>query len=399
MPARCSSRTASSSSATAKIGFLFGQYKRLANEFTGVLTGKGLGWGGSKIRPEATGYGAVYFAREMLATRDETLEGKRCLISGSGNVAQYAAEKLIEAGAVPVTFSDSGGYVYDPDGVDDEKLEFVMELKNVRRGRISEYADKYSGAKYTARDASLDDNPLWGHEAQCAFPCATQNEINEKDAKTMLGNGVYVVSEGANMPTVAEGVTHFVDAGILYGPGKAANAGGVAVSGLEMAQNSMRYAWTRRGSGRPAFPDHEAEIHSELHRDGGAMYDSPGATTWTGPTSPGSSRSRTLAFNAESVDITHAESAGHWRELLAGCGIRTARVAGAGIFKDANSDGIMRTAFFDGLIHAWQIIIPDFGTIDGPFQISALEFTGRHDGEVSFELSLESAGELTFTAL
>jgi len=228
-----------------EIGFLFGQYKRLANEFTGVLTGKGLNWGGSKIRPEATGYGAVYFAREMLKTRDETFEGKRCLISGSGNVAQYAAEKLIQLGAKPVTLSDSGGYVYDPDGIDREKLDFVMELKNERRGRISEYAEKYSGAKYTASDASLDHNPLWAHEAECAFPCATQNELNEKDAQTLLGNGAYVVSEGANMPTVASGVTLFMEAGILYGPGKAANAGGVAVSGLEMAQNSMRYSWQR----------------------------------------------------------------------------------------------------------------------------------------------------------
>ncbi len=228
-----------------EIGFMFGQYKRIRNEFTGVLTGKGLNWGGSLIRPEATGYGAVYFAAEMLATRGETLEGKTCLVSGSGNVAQYASQKLIELGAKPVTMSDSSGYIHDPDGIDNEKLAFVMDLKNVRRGRIHEYADNFKSATYTEQNAELDHNPLWSHKAECAFPSATENEINEKDAKTMLDNGVYVVSEGANMPTVPEGVNMFVDKGILYGLGKAANAGGVAVSGLEMAQNSMRYAWTR----------------------------------------------------------------------------------------------------------------------------------------------------------
>jgi len=228
-----------------EIGFLFGQYKRLRNEFVGVLTGKGLNWGGSLIRPEATGYGAVYFAAEMLATRNETLEGKTCLVSGSGNVAQYTSEKLIELGAKPVTMSDSSGYIYDPEGIDTEKLAFVMDLKNVRRGRIGEYADKFKSATFTERNAELDHNPLWSHKAECAFPSATENEINAKDTQTMLDNGVYVVSEGANMPTVPEGVNMFVDKGILYGLGKAANAGGVAVSGLEMAQNSMRYSWTR----------------------------------------------------------------------------------------------------------------------------------------------------------
>jgi len=228
-----------------EIGFLFGQYKRIRNEFTGVLTGKGLNWGGSLIRPEATGYGAVYFAAEMLATRGQTLEGKTCLVSGSGNVAQYTSEKLLELGAKPVTLSDSSGYIYDPDGIDREKLKFVMELKNVRRGRIHEYADKFKSATYVERNAELDHNPLWSHKAECAFPSATENEINAKDAKNMLDNGVYVVSEGANMPTVPDGVNMFIDKGILYGLGKAANAGGVAVSGLEMAQNSMRYAWTR----------------------------------------------------------------------------------------------------------------------------------------------------------
>ncbi len=228
-----------------EIGFLFAQYKKIKNEFTGVLTGKGRNWGGSLIRPEATGYGAVYFAKEMLSTRDETLEGKTALVSGSGNVSQYTTEKLLDLGAKVVTLSDSGGYIYDEEGVDREKLAYVMELKNVKRGRISEYADKYKSAVYTPVDPKADHNPLWDHKADCAFPSATQNEINEKDAKNLLKNGVYVVSEGANMPTVPEGVNHFVDEKILYGPGKAANAGGVAVSGLEMSQNSLRYSWTR----------------------------------------------------------------------------------------------------------------------------------------------------------
>ncbi|MBA3608324.1 MAG: NADP-specific glutamate dehydrogenase [Chthoniobacterales bacterium] len=228
-----------------EIGFLFGMYKKLRNEFTGVLTGKGIGWGGSLIRPEATGYGAVYFAAEMLNTRNEDLSGKVCLVSGSGNVAQYTVEKLIELGAKPVTLSDSAGYIYDEAGITREKLAFVMDLKNVRRGRISEYAEKFKGAVYTADDSKLDHNPLWNYPAQCAFPSATQNEISEQDAKNLLNNGVYVVSEGANMPTTIGGVERFLDAGILFGPGKAANAGGVATSGLEMAQNSMRLSWTR----------------------------------------------------------------------------------------------------------------------------------------------------------
>jgi len=228
-----------------EIGFMFGQYKRLANEFTGVLTGKGLNWGGSLIRPEATGYGSVYFAAEMLATRGETLAGKTCLVSGSGNVAQYTTEKLLEMGARILTLSDSGGYIYDPEGINTEKLAFVMDLKNARRGRISEYAEKYKGATYTAVDPSLDHNPLWSHKADCAFPSATQNEIDGVDAGNLVQNGVQVVSEGANMPTTPEGVHLFLEEKILYGPGKAANAGGVAVSGLEMAQNSMRYGWTR----------------------------------------------------------------------------------------------------------------------------------------------------------
>ncbi len=229
-----------------EIGYLFGQYKRMRNEFTGVLTGKGLGWGGSLVRPEATGYGCVYFAQEMLGTRNETLEGKRCLVSGSGNVAQYTCEKLLELGATPLTLSDSNGYIFDAQGIDRERLDFVMELKNTRRGRIREYADKFPGSVYTEIDRAADHNPLWDHKADCAFPSATQNEINEIDASHLLANKVYLVSEGANMPTTIGGVNTFLDAKILYGPGKAANAGGVAVSGLEMAQNSMRYSWTRQ---------------------------------------------------------------------------------------------------------------------------------------------------------
>ena len=228
-----------------EIGFLFGQYKRLRNEFTGVLTGKGLNWGGSLIRPEATGYGAVYFASEMLSTKGQTLEGKKCLVSGSGNVAQYTVEKINQLGGKALTLSDSNGYIYDEEGISKEKLAFVMELKNVRRGRIKEYTDKYKSAVYTPIDPKVNNNPLWNHKADCAFPSATQNEINANDAQNLLKNKVYVVAEGANMPTTLDGVKLFLDAGILFGPAKAANAGGVAVSGLEMAQNSMRVPWTR----------------------------------------------------------------------------------------------------------------------------------------------------------
>jgi glutamate dehydrogenase (NADP+) len=236
-----------------EIGYLFGQYKKLKNEFTGVLTGKGLNWGGSLIRPEATGYGAVYFAAEMLGTKNETLEGKTCLVSGSGNVAQYTTEKILDLGGKVVTFSDSNGYIYDEEGIDREKLAYVMELKNVRRGRIKEYTDKYKNAVYVQIEPDGDFNPLWNHKAECAFPSATQNEINAKDAQNLLDNGVYVVSEGANMPTTKDGINLFLDKGILYGPGKAANAGGVAVSGLEMTQNSQRLPWTRE------------EVDSRLH--------------------------------------------------------------------------------------------------------------------------------------
>jgi glutamate dehydrogenase (NADP+) len=228
-----------------EIGYLFGQYKRLRNEFTGVLTGKGLNWGGSLIRPEATGYGAVYFASEMLATRKQTLEGKTCLVSGSGNVAQFCVEKINQLGGKVITLSDSSGFIHDPSGIHSKKLSFVMDLKNRRRGRIREYAAEYPEATFTAFDGSLDHNPLWNIPAQCAFPCATQNEVNEKDATHLVRNGVTAISEGANMPTNLDGVKVFLDAGVLYGPAKAANAGGVATSGLEMSQNSMRYPWTR----------------------------------------------------------------------------------------------------------------------------------------------------------
>jgi glutamate dehydrogenase (NADP+) len=228
-----------------EIGYLFGQYKRIRNEFTGVLTGKGLEWGGSLIRPEATGYGTVYFAEEMVATRGESLEGKECLISGSGNVAQHTADKLIDLGAKPITLSDSGGFIHDKDGIDREKLEWVMDLKNSRRGRIMEYAERFSTASFTPVDPRRSSNPLWSVPAHAAFPSATQNEINAEDAGALLDGGVYIVAEGANMPTVPAGVERFVEAKILYGPGKAANAGGVAVSGLEMSQNSERRSWTR----------------------------------------------------------------------------------------------------------------------------------------------------------
>ena len=228
-----------------EIGYLFGQYRRLKDEFTGVLTGKGLTWGGSLIRPEATGYGAVYFAEEMLKTKNENLKGKVALVSGSGNVAQYTVEKLNQLGAKAVTLSDSNGFIYDPEGVNAEKLAFVMDLKNVRRGRIKEYADKFKSAKFTPVDPSRDYNPIWDIKAQCAFPSATQNEINAKDAANLLKNGVYVVSEGANMPSTADATKVFLDKKILYGPAKAANLGGVATSGLEMSQNSIRLSWTR----------------------------------------------------------------------------------------------------------------------------------------------------------
>jgi len=230
-----------------EIGYLYGQYKRIRNEFTGVLTGKAIEWGGSLIRPEATGYGAVYFAEEMLKTRKQDLKGKISVVSGSGNVSQYAVEKLIEMGAKVVTMSDSTGYIYDPAGFNEEKLAYVLNLKNIRRGRIKEYADKYN-AQY------FEGKTPWGVKCDLAFPCATQNEINEEDAKLLIKNGCYLVSEGANMPSTPEAVEVYIKARILYGPGKAANAGGVSTSGLEMTQNSMRLPWSRE------------EVDSRLHQ-------------------------------------------------------------------------------------------------------------------------------------
>ena len=228
-----------------EIGFLFGQYKRLANRFTGVLTGKGLNWGGSLIRPEATGYGCVYFAEEMLKTRNEGFDGKICLVSGSGNVSQYTIEKLLDFGAKVIAMSDSNGVIHDPEGINREKLAWTLELKNVRRGRIKEYADKFKTAKYIPIDPRTDYNPIWTIKADCAFPSATQNEINAKDAATLVMNGCKLVAEGANMPSTLDATKLFLEAKVLYGPAKAANAGGVATSGLEMSQNSMRLSWTR----------------------------------------------------------------------------------------------------------------------------------------------------------
>jgi glutamate dehydrogenase (NADP+) len=257
-----------------EIGYLFGMYKKLRNEFTGVLTGKSLGWGGSLIRPEATGYGNVYFAAEMIATRDDTLEGKTCLVSGSGNVAQFTAEKLLDMGAKVVTMSDSSGSIYDPAGIDEKKLTWVKRLKNVRRGRLKEYAEKFDGVEYLETDPSADFRSLWDHPADCAFPCATENEINGRDAENLMKNGVTLVSEGANMPSTPEAIDVFLDRKILYGPGKAANAGGVAVSGLEMTQNSMRLNWTR-----DEVDDRLRTIMRGIHRtcvDAAEEYGDPG---------------------------------------------------------------------------------------------------------------------------
>jgi glutamate dehydrogenase (NADP+) len=222
-----------------EIGYLFGQYKRIRNAFEGVLTGKALNWGGSLIRPEATGYGTVYFAKEMLATRGKTFDGLRVAISGSGNVAQYATEKVNDCGGKVVTLSDSSGYIVDEEGISPDKLAYVFELKNERRGRIKEYVSEYPNAKY------FEGTGVWGVPVDVALPCATQNEVNGEEAATLIGNGCYCVAEGANMPSTPEAIEQYQAAKILYGPGKAANAGGVAVSGLEMSQNSMRLSWTR----------------------------------------------------------------------------------------------------------------------------------------------------------
>jgi glutamate dehydrogenase (NADP+) len=257
-----------------EIGYLFGQYKRIRNEFSGVLTGKAVGWGGSRIRPEATGYGSVYFAHEMLGTRDDSLEGRTCLVSGSGNVAQHTVEKLIDMGAKPVTLSDSTGFVHDPAGIGPEKLAWVKDLKNVRRARIGEYVDRFPGATFTSADPKADANPLWSIPADCAFPSATENEIGAKDAANLLNGGVFVVCEGANMPTTPEGVEQFRQAGILYGPGKAANAGGVAVSGLEMSQDSLRITWAREEVDK-RLKDIMKAIHKQC-RETAEEYGCPG---------------------------------------------------------------------------------------------------------------------------
>ena len=251
-----------------EIGFLFGQYKKLANKFSGVLTGKGLDWGGSLIRPEATGYGAVYFAEEMLKTRGESMRGKACLVSGSGNVAQYTVENVYRLGGKAITLSDSGGFIHDPDGIDADKLAWVMELKNVRRGRISEYAEKFGVEYYPGK------RPWAVPGAHCAFPSATQNEIDLEDAKALTDNGVYLVSEGANMPSVPDAVEHFLAEKILYGPGKAANAGGVATSGLEMAQNAGHTSWTR-GQVDQQLLDIMVAIHRNCYETA-AEHDAPG---------------------------------------------------------------------------------------------------------------------------
>jgi len=243
-----------------EIGFMFGQYKRLRNEFTGVLTGKGLSWGGSLIRPEATGYGCVYFTQAMLETRGNSLKGKVCAVSGSGNVAQYTVEKVNHLGGKCVTLSDSNGTIYDPDGINEEKLAFIMELKNVKRGRIKEYADKFKCDYY-------DGKRPWHIKCDVAFPSATQNEINEADAKELVKNGCIAVGEGANMPTTPEGVEVFQKAKICYGPGKAANAGGVATSGLEMSQNSLRLSWTREEVDR-RLHDIMLAIHAQCAKYG-----------------------------------------------------------------------------------------------------------------------------------
>lgn len=259
---------------TREIGYLFGQYKKLCNEFTGVLTGKGLSWGGSLVRTEATGYGVSFFAAEMMAAKNQSLLGKTCLVSGSGNVAQYTIEKLTQLGAKVVTVSDSDGFIHDEAGIDAKKNEFIKDLKNNRRGRIKEYAEKFKGAKFHAFDPKSDHSLLWKIKADCAFPCATQNEINGKDAQHLLAHGIKLVCEGANMPTTLEGARKFIEAGIMYAPSKAANAGGVAASGLEMSQNSMRLSWTRN-----EVDEKLHQIMKKIHRaclEASNAYGTPG---------------------------------------------------------------------------------------------------------------------------
>lgn len=259
-----------------EIGYLFGMYRKLKNQFTGAITGKGVGWGGSLMRPEATGYGCVYFTAEMMSARwNQTLEGKKCLVSGAGNVARHTIEKLIDLGAVVLTASDSSGYIYDDEGIDRKKLAYLNRLKTVRRGRIAEYADKYSQAVYTPTDTTAGHHPIWSHRADCAFPCATENEINAKDAYSLVNNGVRVICEGASMPCTPEAVDLFTTRkNVLYGPAKAANAGGMAVSGIEMAQNSMRLSWTKK-----EIDKRMRIIIKQIHQtclDTAEQYDYPG---------------------------------------------------------------------------------------------------------------------------
>ena len=244
-----------------EIGYMFGMYRKLANEFTGVLTGKGMSYGGSLIRPEATGYGTVYFAREMLSTKDKSFQGARVAISGSGNVAQFAAEKVLDLGGKPVTFSDSSGFIYDSEGIDRQKLAYVMDLKNNRRGRIKEYAKEY-GCEYTETEPEPNLNGLWGVEVDIALPCATQNEMNGEEARMLVDNGCVAVAEGANMPCTPEAIECFHQHGLLFAPGKASNAGGVATSGLEMSQNSLRLNWPREEVDRRL-----EEIMVNIHRN------------------------------------------------------------------------------------------------------------------------------------
>ena len=244
-----------------EIGYMFGMYRKLANEFTGVLTGKGMSYGGSLIRPEATGYGTVYFAREMLSTKDKSFQGARVAISGSGNVAQFAAEKVLDLGGKPVTLSDSSGFIYDSEGIDRQKLAYVMDLKNNRRGRIKEYAKEY-GCEYTETEPEPNLNGLWGVEVDIALPCATQNEMNGEEAKMLVDNGCVAVAEGANMPCTPEAIECFHQHGLLFAPGKASNAGGVATSGLEMSQNSLRLNWSREEVDRRL-----EEIMVNIHRN------------------------------------------------------------------------------------------------------------------------------------
>ncbi|SUZ54917.1 uncharacterized protein METZ01_LOCUS7771 [marine metagenome] len=257
-----------------EIGFLFGMYRKLANEFTGVLTGKGRSYGGSRIRPEATGYGLVYFAREMLATKDKSFDGATVAISGSGNVAQFACEKVIELGGKPVTMSDSSGYIHDPSGIDREKLDWIMDLKNNRRGRMKEYAGHFDGVDYTESKPEPNLNQLWSTKVDVALPCATQNEVNGDEAKTLVDGGVIAVAEGANMPCTPDAVDCFLSNGVLFAPGKASNAGGVATSGLEMSQNSLRMSWSREEVDQK-LEDIMVNIHKNAHETA-ERYGMPG---------------------------------------------------------------------------------------------------------------------------